>query len=392
MAEQVSSRSYETASVRFAVWAALAVAAAMVLLFAFEGAVGFDLTDEGSLWYGAQRVLDGEVPIRDFISYDPGRYYWSAAVMQLLGDSGILSLRIAALIFQGLGLSLGIFLVRRVAPRASLLFLVLAGATLLVWMVPRHKVYDVAISILLIAALAQLIARPTVARYFLMGLLVGAVAIFGRNHGVYGCVASVAAMGVLTWQGSGARLLRAFPAFTAGVVLGFLPMLIALLLVPGFYDAFLEDVLSVFQYGGTNLALPVPWPWQPFMTEQPWPEAMHGALLGGFFVAVGLFAVLGPAYVILTKLTRANATFAAAAFLAVPYAHLAFSRADLAHLAQGIFPLLIGLMVLPPIPHRAHPPSARFMPARCEPSRRGAVAFGLGGLEGWQLADGGGGW
>ena len=67
--------------------------------FLLQGGIGFSYSDEGFLWYGAVQTLAGNVPLLDFQSYDPGRYYWSAFWMMLFGES-VLALRGSVALFQ----------------------------------------------------------------------------------------------------------------------------------------------------------------------------------------------------------------------------------------------------------------------------------------------------
>lgn len=331
----------------------LAISCWVVLIsFLWQGNKGLNLWDEGFLWYGVQRVLLGEVPIRDFMAYDPGRYYWTAAFISIFGDKGIMSVRAAVSVFQALGLFVGLLLVARsekLKNRAGVIFWLLSVATLLVWMFPRHKLFDISISILLIGILTCLVSRPTPKRYLIVGASVGLVAVFGRNHGMYGALGS---LGVIAWlsikSSSGPRFIKAVVLWGTGVVIGFLPVILMALLIPGFAIAFWESVRFIFEHKATNFPLPIPWPWTANFAAAPVGDAAREVLIGFFFIGTLIFAVFSMLWVVFRKFKEKPVppALVASAFLAFPYAHYAFSRADVSHLAQGAFPLLIGCLVL----------------------------------------------
>lgn len=340
----------------FLIFEALLLASLVVLaLFLWQGHTGFNLWDEGYLWYGAQRVILGEVPIRDFMSYDPGRYYWSAALMRLLGDNGIMALRSAVAVFQVIGLFAGLLLIAQSTEQRenrSFVYLLLSAVTLAVWMFPRHKLFDISLSILLIGVLAFLVKNPGRSRYFLCGLCVGLVAVFGRNHGMYGVAGS---LGVIAWLTMKRRNHPDEPGFiggmalwAAGVTVGFTPVLLMALLVPGFAIAFWESIRFLFEVRATNLPLPIPWPWKAAFGSAPPGEAIRSLLIGLFFIGLVVFGMAAIAWVSWQKFRKrpVSPALVAAAFLALPYSHYAYSRADVGHLAQGIFPLLLGCLVL----------------------------------------------
>ncbi|MGD0282328.1 MAG: hypothetical protein ABSB95_08210 [Dissulfurispiraceae bacterium] len=321
----------------------------VVTNFMWQGNKGFNLRDEGFLWYGAQCVMSGEVPIRDFLSYDPGRYYWSAVLMRLWGDNGIMALRGAVAVFQVIGLFVGLLLIARTIKKQNLFYLLLSAVTLVAWMFPRHKLFDISLSIILIGVLAFLVQNPTSRRYFFAGLCVGLAAVFGRNHGIYGIAGSV---GVMVWlnikQVEGPGVIKGFALWTAGVAVGFMPILFMALLVPGFATAFWESIRFLFESKATNFPLPVPWPWRVDFASMPFGEAIRRVIVGFCFIATVVFGVLSVAWVVWQKFQKKQVSPAlvAASFLTLPYAHFAYSRADVGHLAQGIFPLLVGCLVL----------------------------------------------
>ncbi len=115
----------------------------------------FGLQDEGYLWYGAQRVLAGEIPLRDFQSYDPGRYYWSAAVMALLGSHGLVALHVAAALFAALGAWIACQLLFRRQPRPEPWLFLMVVFIFIVWMNKWFKLFDVTASVMLVAFLTS---------------------------------------------------------------------------------------------------------------------------------------------------------------------------------------------------------------------------------------------
>jgi hypothetical protein len=320
------------------------------LLFTWQGNKGFNLWDEGYLWYGAQRVMQGEVPIRDFMAYDPGRYYWSAALMSFFGDNGILSLRVAASVFQIFGLSMGLILIARTARsygKENFPFLLISATTLVAWMFPNYRLFDISLSILLIGILTFLVENPSDKRYFLTGVFIGLIAFFGRNHGFYGVVGS---LGVMVWlnlnRPQSTNFFTKFSFWSLGIVVGFTPLLILAITAPGFAVSFWESIYFLFEQKKTNLTLPVPWPWKVELSSTSFGDAVVGVTVGLFFIGTVVFAVFSVWGAIHQKLKNKSGqpVLVAASSLALPYAHYAFSRADVEHLALGVFPLLVGIL------------------------------------------------
>lgn len=306
--------------------------------FFWQGHIGLDMSDEGFLWYGTERVLKGEVPLRDFFSYDLGRYYWAAFFMWLAHDHGVVALRAAGSIIQAIGLFLGLRSLQINLKKDDFAFIVVAALTIIVWMFPRHKYFDITAALSLIAVLTWLCDGPTLRRYFFAGVVVGVVAIFGRNHGVYGAMGSFFVLCYLRFSKEGPDFFRSGFALAGGVLLGYAPILLFVLMDQGFAHAMWQSIL--FQLGThvSTLPVPVPWPWRVSFGKH--------TIFGLAYLAVFLWGTGGMITVLWCRFRgiKVPALVVACAALALPYAHALSLRADTAHLGQAIYPALLALI------------------------------------------------
>jgi hypothetical protein len=307
--------------------------------FAMQGRQGINLADEGYLWYGVQQTAHGKVPLRDFQSYDPGRYYWSAAGMRLFGD-GVVSLRFSETLFQILGLWVGLLAASRVIKNWTLLAAV--GVMLTIWMFPSHKLFDITLLLCGIWIAVRLIEESSLARIFAAGFFVGLCFFFGRNHALYNFLAQASLLLFLHFKLRPLVSISHFGMWVAGIMVGLVPTIAMFVCVPGFFASYIEVIQSNFRYG-TNLPLPIPWPWRISPNSV---ASIAQFLLGIFPVALplGYFAAIISSLLMRPETNRKHPLLVACAFVGVFYLHHAFSRADVSHLAQVIHPFLLGAL------------------------------------------------
>ncbi len=316
--------------------------------FLLWGTVGINLADEGFLWYGAQRLLQGELPLRDFQAYEPGRYIWCALWMKLFASDGLFALRAAVMIFHALGLAIGLWLVAHgTRSRWAVLF---AGPVLLLWMIPRYK-FEHTLALTLVGVTFLILRKLAPSSAFVAGFTLGLCGVFGRNHALYGLFSLAIGAGLAFFTHRPRDLRAITGAFIAGTVLGYLPMIALMLFAPGFYQAVVESMQALVHLKGTNLALPVPYPWTVPTAGELW---LRDFCIGICFLFLPLLSIYAALMLCVKKrrLVLSEPVFIASAIVSISYAHYAFSRADAMHLSSGIHPFLLGCLTVPFFRHR----------------------------------------
>lgn len=323
---------------------ATAVLVPAVLHLAF-GRQHMNLADEGYLWYGVKRTLAGEVALRDFQAYDPGRYHWCALLAPVLGD-GIVGVRAAVAAYAVLGLAAGLALLSRAVRHP--LALVLGGVLLGLWLFPRHKLFEPATALLVTWATVRMLEVPTLRRHLVAGLVVGVSGYVGRNHGLYGSAAGAALLALDAWKDPQPGLAKRVGAWAGGIALGCAPLAAMMLFVRGFARALVDSVL-LFAELGANLPRAWPWPWDLRLSGlapyEAWREVTEAVVF--LLPVLAVPALLWTALRTPREGWRARAALAGSAIVGLVYLHHASVRSDVFHLAQCLPPLFVALLSLP---------------------------------------------
>src|SRR4029077_14631288 len=111
----------------------------------------------------------------------------------------------------------------------------------------------------------------------------GPVRLFGRNHALYNFLAQASLLLLLHFKLSPPLSIWHFGMWVAGIVTGLVPTIMMFVGVPGFFASYIEVIQSNFRHG-TNLSLPIPWPWRVSLNS----GDMTQLLLGIFLVALPL--------------------------------------------------------------------------------------------------------
>ncbi len=250
---------------RIATAGALILAALLYLTLCMNRTV--DPTDEGLALFGAERVLNGDVPHRDFFTlYGPGQFYALAALFKLFGSS-VLVERVWDTAVRCLSVVLVFIVVSQAAPRRAAL---LAAAASLVWLASfgfyGYAVFPALASVLGgIALLAPALAGAMVtSRLLAAGACAGAVVMFRYDVGVAVFAAECVLVALAGWSGqltSMASLWGAVQAllrFGAGFAIVVMPVAIVFVLAGIIPDLIFDVVTYPAQYYVKMRSLPFP--------------------------------------------------------------------------------------------------------------------------------------
>jgi hypothetical protein len=300
--------------------------------------------DEGYLWYGVQQVLKGRWPHRDFKSYEPGRYLWSALFVRGFG-AGLRSLRRATHLFFAVGLGAALLALR--SRGLDWPSIVLAALALSAIAHPQHKLFEHAWLLLAWSSCTWLLSVQSAPAWACEGAVLGLSLFFGFNLFLYASAGLALALAVATTTGMLPFAAWRADALALGAALGLVPMA-CMALSPAFSRMFyLRRIGTVIARGESNLSLPRPWPWRAAPAQLLDLDPAHRRAFQWTFLLLLVLPAIAIALAVLRVLppaVDAPALLAAAALCLAAFHHAA-SRADPSHIVQSLAPMCVLLLL-----------------------------------------------
>ena len=311
--------------------------------------------DEGLLWYGVIHTRMGQMPIRDFNSYDPLRYLWCAGWSFIFGD-GIIGLRRSEWLFQAICFIFGLLALQRVLRTTRQL--VFFSVLLLFWQVWGLRYFDSCYPMLAVFFAVRLSEKQSFQRCFQAGVFAGFSVLMGLNHALYALTAFFFLMVYCFSRGVLEKPFNKFLIFFAGIFVGCLPTFGMMLFIPNYWESyvgrFFQGVHQVGTLSMDNRNL-IPWPWL-LRSEKILKQGLTpciGALRdwnlaaqGFSFVTVLVF--YGFAFIGILRAKKdilyKNPLLVGSVFVGLPYLNHIFCRSDILHLGETAFPLISGLL------------------------------------------------
>jgi hypothetical protein len=223
--------------------------------------------DEGQILFGASRVMDGDVPYRDFYTiYPPGQIYLLAGLFKVFGTS-VLVERIWDTVVRAGCVVLVLIVVSQAAPRRNAM---LAAAASLVFLgYAGYYAYPVfpalAAALASVACLTPALERSNPVRWLLAsGICVGIIVLFRHDVGVAVFGAECLILAVLTWfqRANGTRdAVTRLILFGMGFALVVLPAAVYFAVQGALPDMMFDIVLIPARLYVKGRSLPFPRTW-----------------------------------------------------------------------------------------------------------------------------------
>jgi len=317
-----------------------------------HGHYGFNLADEGFFWYGSQQAAQGEIPGLDFSAYEPGRYYWAAALFKLIGDQSNKSARIASCLFGAM--SYGAICGYLVTSQAKgsrtrkIAAITILATCLSVWTFPYYRVTDIVAPCVCYSICFAAFRHPTKRTAFFAGFACGMLMFFGRNHAAYTILAlSLVNLWVSLREATFATFYKHYLRAAVGLCFGASPFAILALSRSDYLPSITTQWLDILGTGKTNLNLRWPWPWVTLQQGMTATEADGHLLVGLLFMSLFAIAYGGVVLVSLRcKVARPIAPeIAAMTATTAGYLHYATDRADLEHIGPASMGIILGVIL-----------------------------------------------